>query len=109
MLVAGELLWRAGEETPRVTVRGVKPLAALAGRLRCRLTIDLAGPPALDALTAQIGGRRGGRGEVVVAVDLSDGRRARLLLGDDFAIDSEIAGQVSRLRGVASASLAALN
>ena len=96
VLVHGELLWRPGEETPRVTVRGVRPLAALAGRMRCRLTVELAGAPAMDSLVAQIGGRRGGRGEIVVSVGLTDGRRARLLLGDDFAIDHEVAAQVGR-------------
>ena len=108
VLVQGELLWRPGEETPRVTVRGVKPLAALAGRLRCRLSVDLAGTSALDALVAQVGGRRGGRGEIVVSIAVDNGR-ARLLLGDDFAIDNEVAANVGRLRGVAGARLAAID
>ncbi len=108
VLINGELQWRPGDETPRVTVRGVQPLAALAQRSRCRLTVEL-NRGAVSGLAALVGGRRGGRGEVVVSVGLDDGRRARLLLGDDFAIDNEVAANVGRLRGVDAASLATLH
>ena len=108
VLIQGELMWRPGEETPRVTVRGVKPLAALAGRLRCRLTVDLAGTSALDGLVAQVGGRRGGRGEIVVSIGIGSGN-ARLLIGNDFAIDTEVAANVGRLRGVIGTRLAAID
>ena len=106
VLIDGELLWRPGEETPRVTVRGVKPLAMLAKRLRCRLTVDLAGAGPLPGIAALVGTRRGGRGEIVACVGLASGGQARLLLGSDFAIDGEIVAKVERLRGVAAATLA---
>ena len=109
VLVQGELLWRPGEDTPRVTVRGVRPLAAMAARLRCRLTLDLAGPAPLAGLAALFGDRRGGRGEIVASVPLSAGGRARMLLGDDFAIDHEAVARAGRLRGVDAANLAAID
>jgi len=108
VLIQGELLWRPGEDTPRVTVRGVKPLAALAGRMRCRLTLDLA-PAAPVASIGAVFDRRGGRGEIVARVALAGGGSARLLLGADFTIDSEVLARVERLRGVSRAQLAAID
>ncbi len=109
VLVHGELLWRPGEDAPRVTVRGVRPLAALAARMRCRLTLDFAGTDPVPGLAALVGDRRGGRGEIVARIALGGGRRAQLLLGHDFAIDHEVVAKVERLRGVAAASLAAID
>ena len=108
VLIHGELMWRPGEDAPRVTVRGLKPLARLAERLRCRLTVDFAGTDPVPSLAALVGGRRGGRGEVVAQVALGAGRRARLLLGTDFTLDPEVVAKVERLRGVAAAHLAAI-
>ena len=107
VLINGELQWRPGDETPRVTVRGVQPLAALAKRSRCRLTVDL-GIGAAGPLAALVGERRGGRGEIVALVPLAGGGRASLSLGADFAIDHEVVARIERLRGVESAALAAI-
>ena len=109
VLITGELLWRPGEETPRVTVRGVQPLAALARRSRSRLTIEFAGTPPITGLAALVGGRRGGRAEIVALVPLANGQRANLSLGTDFAIDHEIRAKVEQLRGVATATLMAVS
>ena len=107
MLVNGELLWRPGEDTPRVTIRGVRPLAALAKAGRCRLTVELTGP-AIDELEGLVSARRGGRGEIVALVPLGGGGRANLSLGIDFAIDNEVVAKVERLRGVGAATLMAV-
>ncbi len=109
VLVQGELLWRPGEDTPRVTVRGVKPLKALADRLHCRLSLDLTGTGPVAGLAALVGPRRGGRGEIVARVALGSGEWAKLLLGNDFSIDNEVFATVERLPGVAAATLAAVD
>ena len=108
VLIGAELQWRPGDETPRVTVRGVQPLAALAKRLRCRMTVELSGPGHVGALATLVGERRGGRGEIVARVPLAAGGRAAVSLGADFAVDNEIFAKVERLRGVAGATLAAV-
>ena len=108
VLVSAELLWRPGEDTPRVTVRGVKPLAALAAQSRCRLTVELGGAGAIDGLIALLGKARGGRGEVLARVPLAMGGRANVSLGLDFAIDVEVRGKVERLRGVGAVELTAV-
>ena len=109
VLVQGELLWRPGEDTPRVTIRGVKSLALLANRIRCRLTVKLVGTAPVPALAALMVGRRGGRGEIVARIGLTAGKHANLLLGNDFSIDNEVLGKVERLAGVAAATLAAVD
>ncbi|MGI4881185.1 MAG: hypothetical protein ACRYG4_27300, partial [Janthinobacterium lividum] len=109
VLVSGELLWRPGEDTPRVTIRGIQSLAVMAARSRCRLTVELAVSTPLDALATLFGGRRGGRGELVVHVPLAGGGRANLLLGRDFSIDNEIFAKVERMRGVDRAELTAVS
>ena len=109
VLVHGELMWRAGEDTPRVTVRGVQPLNLLAKRSRCRLTIEVSGVSAIDALGAILGPARGGRGEVMAWLRLGDGNRAQLSLGRDFAIDGELRDKVGRVRGIGNVELTAVN
>ncbi len=102
----GELQWRAGDETPRIRIGGLTPLAELAKRTRCRLTIDL-GIGAAGALAAALGSARGGRGEICARVGLPGGRVAQVSLGRDYMIDAELKGRVERLRGVAGVALGA--
>ncbi len=106
VLVNAELMWRPGEDTPRVTIRGVKPLAALAKASRCRLTVELS-LAGIEPLAGLVSSRRGGKGEIVALVPLGGGGRANLSLGMDFAIDNEIVAKVERLRGVTGARLMA--
>ena len=91
-----------------MTVRGVQPLAALAKRLRCRLTVEFNGLGQVSGLAALVGERRGGRGEIVAHVPLAAGGRALVSLGTDFAVDNEVFAKVERLRGVTGATLAAV-
>jgi len=106
VLLQAELQWRAGEDTPRVTIRGLTPLAELAKRTRCRMTIDIA-PGVAASLAAAIDKARGGKGEICARVPLPGGRFASLMLGRDYAIDSDLKARVERLRGVAGVALGA--
>ncbi len=106
VLLQAELQWRAGEDTPRVAVRGLTPLAELAKRTRCRLTVDMT-PGSVGDLATALAEARGGRGEVLARVRLGGGRVASLSLGRDFSIDNELKGRVGRLGGVAGVMLGA--
>lgn len=106
VLLQAELQWRAGEDTPRVTIRGLTPLAELAKRTRCRMTVDLSAGTAAS-LAAAIDKARGGKGEICARVPLPGGRYASLTLGRDYAIDSDLKARVERLRGVAGVALGA--
>jgi DNA polymerase III subunit alpha len=108
VLLHSELQWRPGEETPRVTIRGVQQLAMLAARARARLVIDIGAPSAVEGLLALIGPARGGRAEVLARVPLPGGRFANLSLGRDYLVDDEMRAKVERTRGVTRAALTAV-
>jgi DNA polymerase-3 subunit alpha len=106
-LISAEMQWRPGEEQPRVTIRGLTPLAELAKRSRSRLTLDLAHPDAIPDLQRKLDGVRGGRSEVHAKIALPGGRFARIALGREFAIDAETQTELARIRGVLGATLTA--
>ncbi|WP_174274147.1 DNA polymerase III subunit alpha, partial [Sphingomonas bacterium] len=68
LLLSVELDRRPGEETPRVTVRGSRPLDGIAATTRLRMEIVMrdAGVPAL--LVPILAPARGGRGEIELVV-----------------------------------------
>ena len=107
VLIDAELLYRPGEEAPRVTVRGLQPLAQLATRARLRMVVDVAAAAGVEALAGLLVGAKGGRGEVLARVPAAGGRLALLSLGRDFVIDGELRARVERSRGVAGTSVAA--
>lgn len=99
-LLSVELDRRPGEDTPRVTIRGVQSFDAMANTTRLRMEVRTDDPLTLPALAALLDGARGGRGELRVKAILPDGGTADLLLGRDFLLDAELAAQVERLPGV---------
>ena len=98
-LMSVELDRRPGEDMPRVTVKRFQPLDGLAKRTRLQLHLDVADPAWLAPLAADLGGHRGGNGIVRVTLPLADGRRATFLLGQDFALDADLAMRLERLLG----------
>ena len=90
---------RPGEETPRITVRGAKPLDGLSSNARLHAEIEIAAAEALPLLAQLLGDAKGGRGEVIVAVPTERGP-ARLRIGRDYRLDAETVEQIERLPGV---------
>jgi DNA polymerase-3 subunit alpha len=90
---------RPGEETPRITVRGAKPLDGLSSNARLHAEIEIADAEALPLLGHLLGDAKGGRGEVIVAVSTERGP-ARLRIGRDYRLDAETVEQIERLPGV---------
>ena len=104
VLLTVELDRRPGEETPRVTVRGVRPLDGMAANLRLRMEIFVADEDALPGLTAVLADARGGRCEVELVLATGLGG-ARFRLGRDFNLDGEFAAAVERIDGVTRVAL----
>jgi DNA polymerase-3 subunit alpha len=99
VLVQAELMWRDGEEVPRVTLRGATPLADMARRVRSRLVVALDAGSEAAELAALVAGARGkGRGELVATVATAVGQ-ARLRLGGDYLIDVETMARLARRFG----------
>jgi DNA polymerase-3 subunit alpha len=98
-LLRVELDWRAGEETPRVTVRGLQSFESMQS-IRLRVDVETADPSTIPALAALVADERGGRGEMYLSALLPDGSRAQLLLGRDFRLDAELVARIERLPGM---------
>ena len=99
VLVQAELMWREGEDVPRVTVRGVTLLAEMARRARGRLVVALTDASDVSQLADLVGDAKGkGRGELVAAVETGVGL-ARLWLGRDYLLDAETMAKVARAFG----------
>ncbi len=78
-----------GEETPRVTIRGVEPFRQLANSSRMELVVDVSDAAAVDALAQLLTRAKGGRSEVFLRAPVGNGRAARLFLGDDYLIGAD--------------------
>ena len=104
-LMTVELDRRPGEETPRVTVRAIRPFEGMANITRLAMTVAVDSPDAVAALAGLLGTARGGRSELRLVVALPDGGVATLLLGCDFMLDAECAAATERLPGVTDVAL----
>ena len=105
MLLSAELRWSPGEDTPRVSARGVLKLKDLAAGGRARLAIT-AEESALQPLKTLFEAAPG-QGCVTLHIRLLSGGVAVLDLGENVAVDSELAHQAGGVHGVASVSLSA--
>ena len=103
-LATVELDRRAGEETPRVTVKAIKPFDGLASATRFSLEVTVADRGAVAGLAAMIADRRDARGKVTLHVPLAAGGNATVILGRDFAIDAELAERIEGLPGITAVS-----
>jgi DNA polymerase-3 subunit alpha len=105
-LLTVELDRQPGEETPRVTVRGVQAFSRVAGTTKMRMVVQVKQPEAIGPLAAMLADRGGGRSRVEIEAALPDGGTALLCIGEDFQLDAELSERVETIRGVGAVSLA---
>ncbi len=105
-LLGVELDKRAGEETPRVTIRSIRPFEGLSANTRLELHVELDDPIALAALAALVGGPGAGRGELRLKARTPAGD-ADVRLGRSFSLDAELVARIERVPGVVSVTLKA--
>jgi DNA polymerase-3 subunit alpha len=98
-LLTVELDRRAGEETPRVTVKRIQPFETLATSARVAMELTVSSPAVLRHIAQLVEGARGGRGELRVRSATAQGT-VRLLLGRDFLLDAELAATLEALPGI---------
>jgi len=106
-LLSVELDRRAGDETPRVTVKRFQLLESLAKRTRLEMTVRLASSDLVPLLARELAEARGGTGIVRFTVPLANGGRALVLAGRDFALDGELAARIARITGEGTVDLGA--
>jgi DNA polymerase III subunit alpha len=104
-LLTVELDRRAGDDTPRVTIKRFQPLEALAQKTRLQMTIRLADAALSDAVVRELSDARGGNGMVRFIVSMSSGGEAVVTAGRDFALDGELAARIERISGEGSVDL----
>ena len=106
-LLTVELDRRAGDDTPRVTIKRFQPLEALAKQTRLQMIVRVPNQQAVGQLVRELADARGGNGLVRFILPVSAGREATVLVGRDFALDGELAARIERISGAGSADLSA--
>jgi len=104
-LLAVELDRRAGDETPRVTIKRFQPLADLAKRTRLQMTVRLAETALVPRILRSLEDARGSNGLLRFIVPTASRGEAAVIAGRDFALDAELAAQIERLVGEGSVDL----
>jgi DNA polymerase-3 subunit alpha len=104
-LLSVELDRRAGDETPRVTIKRVQPLTDLAKRTRLQMTVSLSDGHAAERLVREFANSRSGNGLVRFIVPIASGGEAAIVIGRDYALDAELASRIERITGEESVDL----
>jgi DNA polymerase-3 subunit alpha len=104
-LLSVELDRRAGDETPRVTVKRFQPLADLARRTRLQMTVRVPDGGAAERIARELAEARGSNGLVRFIVPMFSGGEAVIVAGRDYALDAEIAARIERISGEGSVDL----
>ena len=99
-LLMVELDRMPGEETPRVTIRGIEPFRQLANSSRMELVVDVSDAAAIDTLAQLLGRAKGGRSEVFLRAPVGEGRAVRLFLGDDYLIGADQVDSIATIAGL---------
>lgn len=106
VLIAGELMWRDGDEAPRVTIRGVTPLEALAERTQAEVTVFVRSREPFTQMAGLLERCKGGRGRVKLHLLLTGGARtAEVLLPERYRVDPNLCAALRSLPGVDDAKL----
>ena len=103
-LMSVELDRRAGEETPRVTIKRFQPLEGLAKKTRLQLALSIPDASLVALVARELVPE--GTGAVRATVAIAGGE-ATLLLGRDFTLDADLAARLTRLLGEGAVELSA--
>jgi DNA polymerase-3 subunit alpha len=106
-LLSVELDRRAGDETPRVTIKRFQPLSDLAKRTRLQMTIRVADGVTAERIARELADARGSNGLVRFLVPIASGGEAAIVVGRDFALDAELSARLERISGEGSVDLSA--
>jgi len=104
-LLSVELDRRAGDETPRVTIKRFRPLADLAKSSRLQMTVRVADAASAIRIARELAGSRGSNGLLRFLVPITSGGEAVLVAGRDYALDAELAARVERFTGEGNVDL----
>jgi len=104
-LLSVELDRRAGDETPRVTIKRFQPLNDLAKRTRLQMTVRVPDTGAVQRIARELADARGSNGLLRCIVPTALGGEATIVAGRDYALDAELAARIERVNGEGSVDL----
>jgi DNA polymerase-3 subunit alpha len=104
-LLSVELDRRAGDETPRVTIKRFQPLSELAKHTRLQMTVRVSDAEAAARLARELADARGSNGLLRFVVPTKSGGEAVVVAGRDYVLDGELASRVERITGEGSVDL----
>jgi DNA polymerase-3 subunit alpha len=104
-LLSVELDRRAGDETPRVTIKRFQPLSELAKHTRLQMTVRVSDAEAAARLARELADARGSNGLLRFVVPMKSGGEAVVVAGRDYVLDGELASRVERITGEGSVDL----
>jgi DNA polymerase III subunit alpha len=105
-LMTVELDRRPGDDVPRVTVKKFQPLDSLAKRTRLQLELTVPDAALIPAVAHELASSKGGNGIVRARLTVAAGT-ATFILGQDFALDADLAMRLERLLGEENVLLSA--
>ena len=106
-LLSVELDRRAGDETPRVTIKRFQPLTDLAKRTRLQLNVRITDATCAARIAVELDNYRGSNGLVRFIIQLGGGGEALMIAGRDFQLDAELAARIETISGEGSVELSA--
>jgi DNA polymerase-3 subunit alpha len=106
-LITVELDRRAGDDSPRVTIKRFQPLSDLAKRTRLQMTIRVLDTSAIARIGGELADARGSNGVVRFLLQLASGGEALIIAGRDYALDGELASRIERIAGEGNVDLSA--
>ncbi|MEA3058735.1 MAG: polymerase subunit alpha, partial [Sphingomonadales bacterium] len=101
-LLSVELDRRAGDETPRVTIKRIQPLTDLAKRTRLQMTVRVPDAATAERTARELANARGSNGVLRFIVPVVSGGQAVIVAGRDYALDAELAARIERISGEGS-------
>lgn len=104
-LLGVELDRRAGDETPRVTIKRFQPLSDLAKRTRLQMTVRVTDGALVPGIMRELADSRASNGLLRFIVPLASGGEATIVAGRDFALDGELAARIEHITGEGSVDL----
>jgi DNA polymerase III subunit alpha len=106
LLLNVEMDMRAGDETPRLSVRSARPLTALVAVARLKMHLDVDKPEAFDALRAITAPLSGGKSEMVVHTRAANNKIVQIMLGRSFQLDASLVERLQAVDGITNVALA---
>jgi len=104
-LLSVELDRRAGDETPRVTIKRFRLVADLAKSTRLQMTVRVSDVALAQRIARELSGSRGSNGLLRFIVPIASGGEAVVIAGRDYALDAEVAARVEAVTGEGSVDL----